>query len=1245
MSIRYLLLLSLLIISACVPKPEQITGCGEGKEFNELVKNCVTDSPIITPDSTLTTLSVVEDVATSFSLPNATTEAVGGDLFWFIVAAPIEGTLTNCADRTVTGAANGTGTTLRNCIYTPDTDFVGNDSFSYKICNTSNGASRCGSTYTVSVTVSEDNLDHPLLISTNSVNVLEGSNISVDIRASRKSVSETNSIYVCMSVVDPAGAFGEALTSEAATKTFNPSGTLTLNDPTNCTLVADEADDLTLRVATFSATAAYLSCPLDDCSEDADLVVMMCQQADCSTDPLAVSKTIPITVTARNFTPTFSVPSPTVLASIAEGSPAITIGTAGGNDRVLPTVTDADGDAVTYEFIPISFYPPTAGTLSCIDGSDLACTFTPSADFNGTMTFRYFAEDSKSAASTIMTANITVTSVNDPPIFITGTQIYGYVATPVSLSESTTLANRTFKVGEGGSGFENSQVLTLLASSSDNSILPPGNIELKRGGTTLGTLSSVTPLTLDSSVMDADAQNYTLSFTPVSGVVTATPVTITLTLNDGSATDTLVFNFSEVVNVDNAPQVTLAPATALAYQLGGADKTLTLRATPGSNDWDNVSGGLQSLTITVTSSSSTVADASAMSLTEGSAGISISTGACSATSCVYTVSYDGSNDPQDDDLTLTIPPGVRGMSTLTITYSDGTVANNQTSTTVVNVYNFVASFGGWSNIKAIGNIYGYFAGLQSEPTLTLGWNSLVVTENGTPTTAYTVNVYRNSVNNFVTLPTEVNAAPVAFNTNEITLSGGASLNDGADLLPGVRAYYTLAVVPTLLGEELQLNTSADNVVEIVMPPDNMTLVHRWMANKEFCEATGSTADRNNNYRCINLGLGAVFDAGSYYFDQMNHVFVDKYENGCPFDQTEDTLTLLAASYAGQVHYERLTGVCRYSNGVSWVDYSTAGLITATNTGQLAPLVSLTRTAAQNLCNSQAIRCDGAACADLTMGTARRLPLRREAISISAWPVTWPVGLTQGGVEDSGNNLAFSSCNNFDASTLSFVNIGSLTNYWQSTFPASFSSTNRMLINDALYTSNCESRYGVRNYVGNVAEWLLDSLSCSAGVYPDLTCNLQSPLLAAVIDDSLPANNSLGISYAFNNTARHGPLLNYAFSQIFENYLDDGTDRFHMAMGLPYKYDVLISGTLKGLPTHTVPATPPDFVDGGLFSYDTLEASYISDTSSAATTYAMVQGGDWNDQGGVGRYRLLIKQDGDPTTDVGFRCIVPQTPVP
>src|SRR5690606_25030018 len=141
------------------------------------------------------------------------------------------------------------------------------------------------------------------------------------------------------------------------------------------------------------------------------------------------------------------------------------------------------------------------------------------------------------------------------------------------------------------------------------------------------------------------------------------------------------------------------PAANLAFQLGRPSKDLVFRASPGTNDWDDVVGGGQDLTITVNSSAGAVVDAAATDLTTMGAGISIvKSGACTATSCIYTLSYDGSNDPADDDLILSVPPGIRGSSTLSLVFSDGVVANNVTTTTTVQVFDFAATFNGWNNL-------------------------------------------------------------------------------------------------------------------------------------------------------------------------------------------------------------------------------------------------------------------------------------------------------------------------------------------------------------------------------------------------------------------------------------------------------------------------------------------------------------------------------------------------------------------
>ncbi|MBY0515830.1 MAG: cadherin-like domain-containing protein [Bacteriovoracaceae bacterium] len=1260
MSTKVLLFILLISAWACVPKPEAIQGCGSGTEFNNDVLGCVSANPAITLSSTLTTLAVVEDVAASFTLPDATTDATGS-LYWFISSAPSKGKITACADRAVDDTGTGVGTALRSCVYTPNANYVGSDSFAYKICNTESGASRCGTAITVSVTISDDGLDLPLISTASAISVYENTAISFSALAQRQSTGEANPIYLCVDVVDPDGV----MSAEAATKVVTPSGAIAFGS--TCTQIASENDNLNVTLATFTATANLLACPLDDCTGEAFVIFRMCESSNCdvtgidgvdndidgqideadewlAADLLNVTvKRVPVTILARNFNPTIGGSSPLVLASIAEGAAAMTIGTAGGNDRILTNATDLDGDSVTYEYIPTSYFPGTAGAFSCTNGANLLCNFTPDADFNGSITFKYLARDSKSAASNIVTVTMSISSSNDAPIFITGTHIDGYSTVPIALQESTVLSARTLKVGEGGGGYENSQTLTLLATSDNLAALPPGNIQVKRGTTTLGTLSSVTPLTLDSSTIDADAQTFYLSFTPVSGYVGTTPINIGLTLNDGFTTTPFSFSFTGVNNVDNAPSFSQDPATSLAFQLGAAAKNLTFRATPGSNDWAAVTGGGQSLTLTLTSTSGTVVNLTSAVLSTAGGGITITPGACSSTSCVYTITYDGSNDPADDDFTLAVTPGIRGSSTVTMKISDGTVANDVTKTTTVNVYNFVATFNGWNDVKMVGEIRDAVSGNIVPPSLTLGWDALTLLEGGTPTTAYKVLIYRNTINDFSTLPSNslMDAGTASSSTSQVFTTATA-FDDGAGFVAGTRYYFKLFIVPTALGELVSPSAVADQIIEVVIPPDNMVMVHRWMANRKFCEETGQTHDRaSGTYRCLNLGVGAILDTGVFYYDQVDHLFINRFEAGCPFNFTENTRSMSAVGQLSKIHYERSTGECRYSDNASWILIDNTVPLASLNShlAELPPLVKISRSVAHSLCGIQSVNCSGSACAGAFAGDTPELPVRREMVAASTWPAVIPGGLTQAGVEDSADHAGSFACNTNMTSQLSFSDpIPALSS---DIFPFTSSSGFKGLINSSSATAYCESRYGLRNHIGNVSEWLADRYNCAQTLPTSYSCAFTGPI-GTGRDDSDPTLNSYGITYGFDNAAKHGIELTYGFGYlVLDYYMNVNADRFHLAMGLPFEFDAGVTGTKYGLPEYVSPASPPTQIDGGTWGYDGM--GFLSNVDSA--DYAIVQGGDWSISGAAGRFAIGLQEGSDTNAKTGYRCVIRKTPVP
>ena len=83
--------------------------------------------------------------------------------------------------------------------------------------------------------------------------------------------------------------------------------------------------------------------------------------------------------------------------------------------NVLANDSDPDGD-------PVSFVGATAGlhgAVSCVSG---VCTYTPSADYNGTDSFTYTISDGR-GASDVGTVNVTVAPVDEPRQTLTVTRV------------------------------------------------------------------------------------------------------------------------------------------------------------------------------------------------------------------------------------------------------------------------------------------------------------------------------------------------------------------------------------------------------------------------------------------------------------------------------------------------------------------------------------------------------------------------------------------------------------------------------------------------------------------------------------------------------------------------------------------------------------------------------------------------------------------------------------------------------
>jgi Ca2+-binding RTX toxin-like protein len=121
----------------------------------------------------------------------------------------------------------------------------------------------------------------------------------------------------------------------------------------------------------------------------------------------------------------------------------------------LPSALDADGDRVTYA----KASDPTSGTVTV--ATDGSYTYSPSANFNGTDSFRFTVSDGRGGVNTY-TQTITVSPVNDAPVM------------SVQVPDQKAWIDATFSYTVPAEAFTDveSSVLTYRATLSSGSALP-----------------------------------------------------------------------------------------------------------------------------------------------------------------------------------------------------------------------------------------------------------------------------------------------------------------------------------------------------------------------------------------------------------------------------------------------------------------------------------------------------------------------------------------------------------------------------------------------------------------------------------------------------------------------------------------------------------------------------------------------------------------------------------------------------
>ncbi|MEP0940017.1 MAG: gliding motility-associated C-terminal domain-containing protein [Cyclobacteriaceae bacterium] len=157
-------------------------------------------------------------------------------------------------------------------------------------------------------------------------------------------------------------------------------------------------------------------------------------------------------------------------------------------------------------------------------------TYTPAAEANGSTTVTISISDDGGTpnggadTSADQTFVITISAVNDVPTISAISSQF--------TSENEAITGISFAVDEGGGSDEDTQMLTVTVTSSNQTLVPDANITVNY---------------TDNGAASADALSPTIDITPASNQIGTTTITVTVQ-DDGGGTSTVVDTFD--LNVD-----------------------------------------------------------------------------------------------------------------------------------------------------------------------------------------------------------------------------------------------------------------------------------------------------------------------------------------------------------------------------------------------------------------------------------------------------------------------------------------------------------------------------------------------------------------------------------------------------------------------------------------------------------------------------------------------------------------------
>ena len=302
----------------------------------------------------------------------------------------------------MTGPANGSLTLNADgsFTYTPNADFLGSDSFTYRASD----GTASSEVATVSITVNAESV---------SADVGAGGTTSTDDEADGATPADP----VETSVTLPEGVAGSVSIAEGAITQIEPEDFTFFGQQVNITAPAATADAplvLVFRLDASIIPAGHNQATLQVFRNGAGVANCAAEAGmSASPDPCIAARELladgDVQLTVRtsaashwNFGTSDNTAPVAVDDTFETDEDTALTGNVLGNDD------DVDNDTLTAALVGA----PLAGLTFNADGS---FTYTPAADFNGTVTFTYRASDG-TLESDVATATLTVRPVNDPPV-------------------------------------------------------------------------------------------------------------------------------------------------------------------------------------------------------------------------------------------------------------------------------------------------------------------------------------------------------------------------------------------------------------------------------------------------------------------------------------------------------------------------------------------------------------------------------------------------------------------------------------------------------------------------------------------------------------------------------------------------------------------------------------------------------------------------------------------------------------